>query len=107
MVNSLVQKFCIFFHRVYLNKNEINIELSDAGVMKGSIMEGKHFESEGINMVISLDLDILAKFICGAPWKDLFSGKGSQKASPIQLNLNYKANKWAKASMQFGRNNLC
>merc|ERR1712223_139652 len=47
-------------YRVYLNQNEVNFEMKETGTMKGTIMEGQYFESEGVQMEIGLDLDALA-----------------------------------------------
>ena len=105
MGESIHLQYCI--NRLYLNQNEANIEISEVGIMKGSIMEGQYFQSEGVNVVFGLDLDFLAKFVCGDRWKDLLASQsGSQIPSAIQLNLNYKANKWAKASINLGKRML-
>ena len=96
----------LFFYRIYLNQNEVNFEMKETGIMKGTIMEGQYFESEGVQVEIGLDLDALAKFICGDRWEDLLmfsSQPRGNTASAIQFNVNYKTNKWAKASLNLGK----
>ena len=52
---------------------------------------------------VGLNLDILAKFICGARIEDLYRSQPRDTTSAIKLNVNYNANKWAKASLNIGK----
>ena len=79
------------------------MKMTESGIMRGSMMEGQYFQSSGTAIEIGLNLDVLAKFICGARWNDLFKSQPSDTTSAIKLNVDYNAKKWAKASLNIGK----
>ena len=81
--------------------------MKETGTLIGSMMEGQYFQTTGTTIEVGLNLDILAKFICGARIEDLYRSQPRDTTSAIKLNVNYSANKWAKASLNIGKYILC